>query len=245
MNTSADYHHKHTYKMSEMKFYDHIGVAEGLVEAEFCDTLIAAFEDYYAQKYIKQMPYPLEYTAKSHNQGETQFAQGAMGRKDHQLYLEVCDLTTATQVNQAVGHAFEMYVNEYKGILDSADPVSSWTVKLQRTDPGGGYHIWHCENGCFAYRDRVLSWMIYLNDIPPENGGGTDFFHQKRTFHPTKGTVVIWPACYTHMHRGAFLTGDQSKYIATGWFYREPGNVTDRIVGESLGNVVPEQKLNS
>ena len=167
-----------------------------------------------------------------------------MGRKDHQLYLEVADITLATQVNQAVGQAFEMYAKEYKGIVDGQDPLSSWTVKLQRTDPGGGYHIWHCENGSFAYRDRVLTWMIYLNDIPPEHGGGTDFYHQKRTFHPTKGTVVLWPAAYTHMHRGAFLTGEKSKYIATGWFYREPGNVTNRIIGEKMGEVQPEDRLN-
>lgn len=245
MNMSADYHLKHTYKMKvDMKFYDHIGVAEGLVVPEFCDTLVAAFEDFYAQKYVKNMPYPLEYTATANNEGETQFSRGGMGRKDHQLFLEVADITLATQVNEAVGQGFEMYAKEYKGIVDGQDPLSSWTVKLQRTDPGGGYHIWHCENGSFAYRDRVLTWMIYLNDIPPENGGGTDFYHQKRTFHPTKGTIVFWPAAYTHMHRGAFLTGEKSKYIATGWFYREPGQVTNRIIGEKMGEIQPEDRLN-
>ena len=95
------------------------------------------------------------------------------------------------------------------------------------------------------YRDRVLTWMIYLNDIPPEDGGGTDFLYQKKTFHPTRGTVVLWPACYTHMHRGAFLTGDKDKYIATGWFNREPGNVTNKIIGQSLGQVSGEVKLNN
>ena len=251
MNMLAGYHPKHTYKMTEenqkevqMKFYDHIGVAEGLVTPEYCDTLIQAFEEMYAMKYVKEMDYPVPYKQYSYTEGDTQFDRGGLGRKDHQLFLETADITMATEVNQAVGQAFEMYAKEYKGILDSADPVSSWTVKLQRTDPGGGYHIWHCENGSFAYRDRVLTWMIYLNDIPPENGGGTDFYHQKRTFHPTKGTVVLWPACYTHMHRGAFLTGENSKYIATGWFYREPGNVTNRIIGEKMGELEPENRLN-
>ena len=86
--------------------------------------------------------------------------------------------------------------------------------------------------------------MIYLNDIPYENGGGTDFFHQKMSFQPTKGTLVLWPAAYTHMHRGAFLTGDKSKYIATGWFLREPGNVTNRLIGEAIGQVQPEDRMN-
>ena len=64
--------------------------------------------------------------------------------------------------------------------------------------------------------------MIYLNDIPVENGGATDFLHQKVSLQPSKGTVVMWPAAYTHMHRGAFLTGDIDKYISTGWFCRDP-----------------------
>tara|TARA_B100001113_G_C21050302_1_gene596448 strand:- start:967 stop:1209 length:243 start_codon:yes stop_codon:yes gene_type:complete len=76
--------------------------------------------------------------------------------------------------------------------------------------------------------------MIYLNDIPLENGGATDFYHQEITFQPKKGTLVLWPAAYTHMHRGAFLTGELSKYIATGWFIREPGNVTNKTISEAV-----------
>ena len=64
--------------------------------------------------------------------------------------------------------------------------------------------------------------MIYLNDIPYENGGATDFYHQRYPSNQRK-EQWCWPAAYTHMHRGAFLTGEKSKYIATGWFIREPG----------------------
>jgi hypothetical protein len=47
------------------------------------------------------------------------------------------------------------------------------------------------------------------------------------------------------MHRGSFLTGDIPKYIATGWFLREPGNVTTRIIQEQRGVVPPQpEKLN-
>ena len=164
------------------------------------------------------------------NAGRTQFQEGTLGRHDEQLFLEVADSTLASHTNMIIGSAFELYVNEYQGVTNSADPVSSWTCKIQKTQAGGGYHIWHCEDGAFVYRDRVLTWMLYLNDIPVENGGATDFLHQKCSFQPTTGTMVMWPATYTHMHRGSFLTGDIPKYIATGWFLREPGNVTNRII---------------
>tara|TARA_B100000902_G_scaffold267703_1_gene253747 strand:+ start:21409 stop:22143 length:735 start_codon:yes stop_codon:yes gene_type:complete len=234
------------------KFFDHIGVFENFVKWEFCDSLVDVFEYWYKKKHFvgEDSSHTVttigeaDFTIDHFNDGESQFPKGGMGRKDHQLYLEVCDTAMTAQVNQAIGQAFEMYVQKYKGLVDSCDPISSWTCKLQRTDPGGGYHVWHCENGNFLYRDRVLTWMIYLNDIPAENGGGTDFYHQEKTFHPKKGTIVLWPATYTHMHRGAFLTGDKSKYIATGWFLREPGNVTNRTVSEAIGKTQPIDKLN-
>ena len=101
---------------------------------------------------------------------------------------------------------------------------------VMRTVAGGGYHQWHYEDGQFLYRDRVLAWMIYLNTIPTDNGGGTDFLHQKLTLQPTEGTIVLWPASYTHVHRGGFLTGEIPKFIATGWFIREPGQAIREVL---------------
>ena len=229
----------------EMKFNDGIGVIENFMSPQYCKTLIDAFEFYNQQKFVRKKVIGDTFDLATTDVGVNQFSNGKMGRSDEQLYLEVADSGLAARTTMVVGEGFEHYANEYKGIIDSSDPIASWTVKLQKTEAGGGYHIWHCEDGSFIYRDRVLTWMIYLNDIPLENGGSTDFLHQKCSFHPTQGTAVYWPAAYTHMHRGSFLTGDTPKYIATGWFLREPGNVTDRIVQQKLGTAPPKRsKLN-
>ena len=90
--------------------------------------------------------------------------------------------------------------------------------KFQRTKPGGGYHIWHHENGSYYFQQREIVWMIYLNDI--EDGGETEFLYQKKRIKPTQGTVVIWPAAFTHTHRGGLLCGDKDKYILTGWYIK-------------------------
>ena len=226
-----------------MVFNEGIGVLENYASKEWCKILIDAFEMYSKQKLSKNI-LDDHFHIDAIGDGKTQFAQGQLGRKDEQLYLEVADTTLATHTNAIIGSAFETYAREYQGITNSADPVSSWTCKIQKTKAGGGYHIWHCEDGAFLYRDRVLTWMIYLNDIPVENGGATDFLHQNCSFQPTTGTMVMWPATYTHMHRGAFLTGDIPKYIATGWFLREPGNVTNRIIGEGIGSIISNPQIN-
>jgi len=33
--------------------------------------------------------------------------------------------------------------------------------------------------------------------------------------------MLLWPATFTHAHRGNPVLGEQSKYIVTGWFYYE------------------------
>ena len=132
----------------------------------------------------------------------------------------------------------------YLGMDNVCEMEISAFFNMQRYKPGGGYKIFHCERAGNQFFPRTLAWMIYLNDIPVENGGATDFLHQNCSFQPTTGTMVMWPATYTHMHRGAFLTGDIPKYIATGWFLREPGNVTNRIIGEGIGSIISNPKIN-
>ena len=63
--------------------------------------------------------------------------------------------------------------------------------------------------------------MLYLNTLPENANGETEFLYQKRRLSPAENTMVIWPAGFTHPHRGNPVYGDKSKYIITGWFRYE------------------------
>ena len=63
--------------------------------------------------------------------------------------------------------------------------------------------------------ERILAWMFYLNDI--ELGGETEFLHQRLRIKPEKGKCVLFPASFTHCHRGNPPLA-ATKYIVTGWF---------------------------
>ena len=65
--------------------------------------------------------------------------------------------------------------------------------------------------------NRCLVWAIYLNDI--ENAGETEFLYQQLRIPPKENAAIIWPAAFTHTHRGNVVHGEKSKYIVTGWFY--------------------------
>lgn len=88
------------------------------------------------------------------------------------------------------------------------------TIKIQKTLPTQGYHVWHSENLDRDCMHRITAFMLYLNDV--EEGGETEFLFESLRVKPTKGTLLIWPAGYTHTHRGnPPLSG--VKYIATAW----------------------------
>ena len=56
---------------------------------------------------------------------------------------------------------------------------------------------------------------MYLNDI--EQGGETEFPMHGLRIKPKTGRLIIWPAAYTHPHRGN--PPYQRKSYITGWFY--------------------------
>lgn len=111
------------------------------------------------------------------------------------------------------GECYKQYAEKY-GILKTLGNHYSYTIKIQRTKPGQGYHVWHCENSNKDTADRLLAWTAYLND--DFEAGETEFLYQQYRYKPSKGDVVIFPASFTHTHRGNPPIGGD-KYIITGW----------------------------
>lgn len=88
-------------------------------------------------------------------------------------------------------------------------------LKIQVSYPGGGFCNWHTEQGNReGYSNRFMVWMIYLNTV---NDGGKTEFRFFDSVKPVAGTLVYWPASYTHEHRAAPDLNEE-KWIATGWF---------------------------
>lgn len=115
-------------------------------------------------------------------------------------------------INQYLVPAFDQYVEEYDILKEY--PLMSLYHKVQKTSPTGGYHVWHAEHGPNKSINRVLAYTLYLNDV--EEGGETEFLYQSKRVPARKGTISIFPAAFTHQHRGnPPLKGD--KYIMTGW----------------------------
>ena len=120
------------------------------------------------------------------------------------------------KIVSAVETTWKQYNHKYKVTTDKFSDIFHRGWKLQKSETGGGFYTWHFEQGSSKVsRARFAVWMLYLNTV--DTGGRTEFEWQEVSFKPEVGTMVIWPAGYTHSHRAApDLVG--SKYIATGWF---------------------------
>ena len=182
---------------------DFIGVYDNVFSEEFCRSQIERFETMAANGLCVSRQ-DWDKVHQSMKKDLSYFEGSVMG-------------SSALNVQRVVEALWallnESYVKEY--YFPGTVPLYINDVKMQKTGPGEGYHVWHQEGGTVDSARRMVAWIIYLNDI--DAGGETEFLYQSRRVSPKAGRVLMFPTSYTHMHRGnPPLSGH--KYILTGWF---------------------------
>lgn len=83
---------------------------------------------------------------------------------------------------------------------------------------GKGLFNNHIDTGTKQTFDRVLAFILYLNNV--EVGGETEFIHTGKKIKPAKGKVLIFPCNYLFPHRGNIPISDD-KYIASAFLYKK------------------------
>jgi len=181
-----------------------VGIFENAFSKEYCEDLIKAYD-----------------TAIEAGFGRTRQDEGShskLQKADTQLFNTADNIQIPLQNIQEFSAVFwdkcyPMYAKEFPQ-LESSGNHSNYSFKMQRTDLREGYHIWHYESCTRALSNRLLTWMVYLNNV--EEGGETEFLYQSMRVKPKQGTLLIWPAAFTHTHRGNPPLSNV-KYVVTGW----------------------------
>jgi hypothetical protein len=109
--------------------------------------------------------------------------------------------------------AYKIYSEKYS-VLTSSAQHQIYGVKLQNINIGEGYHIWHYETSSREFSERLLTFILYLNDV--EEGGETEFLYYPKRVKAKKGKLILFPGGFTHTHRGNPPISNE-KYILNGW----------------------------
>ena len=187
-----------------------IGVFDNALSKEHCEELIKVYED----------SVELNYAISRKDMGKEKIYQDNnlvfVGSKTYvkdDIFFDSVQPPVQQFVNLA-WTSYEEYAKKYGVLTSLASHRFYDSVKIQKTKPSEGYHVWHCEHDNRKNGSRLLLVMVYLNDV--EEGGETEFLYQSRRVKPKQGTMVICPSSFTHTHRGnPPLTGD--KYMINGW----------------------------
>ena len=111
---------------------------------------------------------------------------------------------------------YKDYVLQWPFLSVFPENLQVGKFNLQRYQSGQHFQSMHAERTSLETLHRVFAWMTYLNDVDVKEGGSTFFSHYGLEVQPRKGLTLIWPAEWTHAHKGNLLNAD-SKYIITGW----------------------------
>ena len=187
-----------------MKLKDSIAFYDNFISPELCDRFIEIFEQEKEMKAYDR--FSTENTPVIHKQD-----LAITFSKNNNWPFELEEICKAMR---------EMlkYYDQKTGYSNFAcvRDLHFTNIKIQKTEPSGGYHVWHVEKyhrelGC----KRALVWTVYLNDI--KKGGETEFLYQKQRIEAKKGRACIFPSDFPYVHRGnPPLQGE--KYILTSWF---------------------------
>ena len=117
---------------------------------------------------------------------------------------------TLEPIPRAITKLVDSYVEEYP----ETNPLDAFEVEYVRFKwwkPGDFYSVWHSEHGKNTPY-RVLSFLIYLSD----NEAETEFKRYDNV--ATKaGCGIIFPAYFTHHHRGSPCRKGLDRYILSGY----------------------------
>jgi hypothetical protein len=195
-----------------------------VIESDFIMVVNDFMPEGYCQKAIEDFEMMLDHGF-GHNRQDREKVNTLQKNDEHSFSLEFLspqenDVETIkrlgpiqNQLSHALGHSVKLYQSIY-GVIQTLAPLYIPEIKWQKTRPSGGYHLWHCEAGDSNSSDRVLAYTYYLNTV--EQGGETEFLYQQKRITAVENTLCIFPAGFTHTHRGnPPLSGN--KYIATGW----------------------------
>lgn len=163
---------------------------------------------------------------KDDRKGKSQLAGGIVDekvRKSTNLHFSTYE--DWKDVDRIMYKVFSSGFSKYeKYICDiTTDRVASYVFSDMR-DEGyfiqemkeGEFYNWHVDDTVKFNRPRSVTCLLYLNTLEEDHGGCTEFWCGKKV-RPEQGKLLIFPSCWTYIHRGAPVKNSGVKYTCGTW----------------------------
>ena len=203
------------------EYKDFVGIYDESVPEDLCNMFVENWEEAKRNRTIIDMT--------KENETLHRETPHSLNRKDEAAFVTPLSSTiyprppVQTYFN-FLQKCFMCYVERYSITYNAA--IYNDIFKIHRVRKSEGFHEWHYEKGSADVMDRVMAYMTYLE--VPKKGGETEFLHQSLRIEPIVGRTLIWPAGFTHMHRGNPPLDGEKMYI-TGWFEGGRTNPKDGV----------------
>ena len=114
----------------------------------------------------------------------------------------------------------EKYKQKFKEINLTASKWKLNNIRFKHFKPTKCFNSWHSEHN-LTYPNRLLSIQVYLSD----HNCGTEFFNGD-VILSEQGKVTLFPAYFTHTHRGQICPDNKDRYLLTGYLeFNEKGKL--------------------
>lgn len=179
--------------------YDFVSIYDNAVSTEDCEKMIYVIEELNNKHLMFQdeaVKHRIDQKAENLSQDYSLQAWSSLGKT---FFNSITDYVSS-------------YMEQYT--ILKQDKFLLYDIKVKKIPIGGGFHAWHYENGSLLSASRSFVVQLYLNTIA--EGGETEFLYVNKRVKAKQGRLIIFPAGYTHTHRGNPPIG-QDKYIITSW----------------------------
>lgn len=196
---------KNIIKEKTVNIENFIGIYDNYITKEECNKAIKLFED--QDKFNNTLNRTVSEKAST------------LQKQDQQFFATINNLDIWWEDLKSMILNFDISFKHYVQNTGAKDaygiPFFFTQLKIQKTLPTEGYHIWHLEHGKgFEIEPRAFVFSIYLNDV--EEGGETEFLNFSKRVKPKAGRIIIWPAGFPYVHRGNPPLSNE-KYMLTSW----------------------------
>ena len=193
------------------EYQEFVGIYDESVPVELCNDFVNDYEKAKKNRTFIDL-------SKINDSGFQDQTQKSTERKDEVAFIapvlsSIYPIPPVQEYFKFLSECFKSYRIRYG--IEFRGHIYNDVFKIHKVKKSEGYHKWHYEKDNPQNIDRLMAYMTYL--VVPEKGGETEFLHQSLRIDPVVGRTLIWPAGFTHMHRGLPPLDGEKMYI-TGWF---------------------------